>query len=301
MKNIVLISFAFFISINILIAQRTGFSNQMYPATIQDNWEANRVDGISELAVWEFKYFFKKLSKDSSLSIITKYDTCGLEKSSISYRYKGNGWCKSEYEIKDSRIIKSTRTCSFWKKDYSPESLYYYNSQGKLEYIVSNSKYKSNDTTTQYFYYKSGLLASQSYRSNGMYHYDDNDRFIGFFYGDEPSYLLEYDELGNIIRENIGGYDGHYMNIIEYEYDDENRKISSTISEYDEESSTYKKGENCKYTYEGEKVKTKTCVNTEYLKDEIIEYEYNSSGELTTLIEKNIKGKPKRMLKYYRK
>jgi len=285
-----------------LNAQRTGYSGQMYPSTIQDHWEANRVEGISELAVWEFKYFFKKLSKDSSLSILTKYDTCGLKKSSISYRYKRNGWCKSEYEIKDSRIIKSTQTCSFWKKDYSPESLYYYNLQGKLEYIVSNSKYKQNDTTSWYFYDEAGRLISQSYRPEGIFKYDENGRYIGFFFGKRPSYLLEYDSLGNLVKESFGAYiEGNFMNCIEYEYNNENQKISSSIFEYDEESSTYKKGENCKYTYEGENVKTKTCVNTEYLKDEIIEFEYNNSGELVTLIEKNIKGKPKRMLKYYRK
>ena len=55
------------------------------------------------------------------------------------------------------------------------------------------------------------------------------------------------------------------MNIIEYEYDTKNRKISSTTSEYNEESSTYITGGICKYTYKGEKVKTETCTNTKYL------------------------------------
>ena len=303
MKIPAAIVFFLFSVLHVSLAQRTSSNLQMFPKTIQDVWEENRMVGIEELKVWKFKYRFGKILKDSTLYEHVKYDSSGFEKIKTFYKYRNNGWCHTEYKIENNLIVRSNNSCSFGKKtNYNPHTSYVYNDQNKLEFIISNSIYHQNDTTNQYTYNTQGQLVSNSFRPKGRYRYDDSGKFIGFYYDNRPSYTLDYDSNGNIIRENIGIIsDSTSIYKIEYQYNSDNQKIKSTFLEYDEEKFIYKVQESCFYFYEDQFLKTETCTGNRYLKDSTIEYEYNEKGLLTSFTEKNKRGKPKRTMKYYRK
>lgn len=238
-----------------------------------------------------------------------RYGTEQLELGNLAKAY---GYFKDSADPRAAEMLEHfvfVPTKSAVQRSYDGQNTvttYTYDAKGNL--LEKKETGKSNWTTEadlclSYIYDKDNRVLIHSYRNETVrfvesYAYDDdNDAIISYtytpIYDDGPTrssgYIRTFDQRGNVVKEeHFDIYDEAYNYILTYTYDEQDRILTRTHTDYDDEADvwTYVYDEEGNYhcVHKGDEYTQTTHYNKDgkLVKTEIV---HNETGEVRELYE----------------